>query len=54
MPIAILVGVDGSRPRRSSHFQNQISGKVRRITQAGLIAFEMMPETFQSVLSLAQ
>jgi hypothetical protein len=38
----------------SSHFQNQTSGKVSVTTQNGLIAFEMTPDTFQSVLLFAQ
>src|SRR5688500_13588390 len=54
IPIAILVGVEGSSPRASSHFQNIISGGVRMMTHAGLIAFEMIPVTLHAVLSLAQ
>jgi hypothetical protein len=54
IPKAILVGVEGSLPLLSSHFQNQTSGKVSVTTQKGLIAFEMVPDTFQSVLRSAQ
>jgi hypothetical protein len=54
MPIAIFVGVEGSIPFLSSHPQNQTSGKVRVMIQKGLIAFEIVPETFQAVLSSAQ
>ncbi len=54
IPKAIFVGVEGSSPRRSSQPQNATSGKVRSMTQPGLIAFEMIPVTFQSVFSFAQ
>jgi hypothetical protein len=46
--------VEGSSPFESSHFQNQTSGNVSEMIQNGLMAFEMMPETFQSVFSFAQ
>ncbi len=49
MPHAILAGVDGSNPLVRSHPQNQTRGNVSAITQNGLIALEMMPETCQSV-----
>src|SRR5690348_13454090 len=54
MPSAILVGVEGSLPRLSSCFQNQTSGKVSVMIQKGLMKFEKVPDTFQSVLSSAQ
>ena len=54
MPNAIFVGVDGSLPRRSRNPQNQTSGKVRVSTQNALIEFEIVPVTFQSVLSSAK
>ena len=54
IPIAILVGVEGSLPLLSSHFQNHTSGKVSVTIQNGLIALEIVPVTFQSVLSSAQ
>jgi hypothetical protein len=64
MPIAILVGVEGSRPRLSSHCQKKTSGKVSVMTQNGLMAFEMIPpeasavsgekKAVQSVLRSAQ
>src|ERR1043166_1088993 len=54
IPHAIFVGVAGSQPRRFSQFQKAISGKVNVTTQKGLIAWEMVPDTFQSVFSSAQ
>jgi hypothetical protein len=54
MPIVILPGVEGSIPLPAIHCQNQTTGKVSATTQNGLMALEMMPDTFQSVLSLAQ
>src|SRR6185369_11701721 len=54
IPIAILTGVDGSRPLRSSHRQNATSGNVSRTTHAGLMAFEMIPVTRHAVFSFAQ
>src|SRR6185503_20349166 len=54
IPIAIFVGVEGSLPLLSSHFQNHTSGKVNVTIQNGLMAFEIVPVTFQSVLSSAQ
>jgi len=47
IPKTIFAGVEGSSPFLSSHLQSVISGKVRTITHPGLIAFEMMPVTFQ-------
>ena len=43
----VLIGMDGSNPIGLSHFQNQTTGKVSRTTKIGLMALEMMPETFQ-------
>src|SRR5579883_392397 len=54
MPMVILVGVDGSFPYWASHFQNQTSGTVKTIMKNGLMELEIMPETSQAVLSLAQ
>src|ERR1044071_8664274 len=54
IPIAILVGVEGSLPLLSSHFQNHTSGKVKETTHIGLIAFERVPVTFHSVFLSAQ
>src|SRR5687768_13228235 len=54
IPIAILVGVDGSLPRRSRNPQKATSGNVRSKIQIALIEFEMVPVTFHSVLSSAK
>src|SRR5687768_976917 len=54
IPNAILVGVDGSLPRRSRNPQNQTNGKVRIRTHIALMEFEIVPVTFQSVLSSAK
>ena len=54
MPIAIFVVVAGSFPLASSLFQSHTSGSENAMTKKGSIAFEMMPENFQSVLSLAK
>src|SRR5262245_26938348 len=54
MPSVILTGVEGSRPRRSSQRHSEINGTVSTRTQPALMAFEMMPDTFQSVFSFAQ
>src|SRR5262252_1113682 len=54
MPMAIFVVVDGSMPFSSSFFQSHTSGREKAITKKGSIAFEMMPENCQSVLSLAK
>src|SRR5687767_15814858 len=54
MPIAILVGVDGSLPRLERNPQNATSGNVRIRIQIALIELESVPETAQSVLSSAK
>ena len=45
IPIAIFMGVDGSRPLELSHRQNRTSGIDKTTTQNGLIALEITPET---------
>src|SRR5262245_697719 len=54
IPKAIFTGVEGSRFCEASQRQKNSSGNVSATTQNGLIALEMMPDTFQSVFSWAQ
>ena len=54
MPVDILAGVDGSLPRLSSQPQSFTSGNERIRIQAGLTAFQIVPDQFERMLSFAK